>query len=410
MFDFKKYSYDYTNKRLDVAGETMLFHCHHYNTFLQRSITDAEYIDSAPFLIGASAEAVYHQLSTLFRNENIDGSEDRAKTASELYRLSGFGLLDLGQLSESGGTIETSMSHYSFAWKEKFGTADKAIGFFTGGFIAGALAAIFDKEAGAYACAQTACRAKGDEKDIYEISAGNPNYTVFSKEKACLETFNSIDEPETPVDREGIVKALTGMDILGNEEGLIPAFGVYLTRMYADYYNRISFAFEEAMVGMAGEQGIEVSKNLFIEAGHVCAFNTFGGIMTSPEWDGLILPSLKTKEDWVYAMTSAVNSLGWGHWQVKSCSEQAAEFIIFNDYESVGFKSMYGKAEHNISYLATGAAAGIMNLVYFGDVASKPAFTPEFYNKLFKSNDSYQFEAHECSAKGDDFTRILVKK
>ena len=46
MFDFAEFGYDFQTNRLVVGGEPMILHCHHYNCFLQRSIQDAEYIDS----------------------------------------------------------------------------------------------------------------------------------------------------------------------------------------------------------------------------------------------------------------------------------------------------------------------------------------------------------------------------
>ncbi len=70
------------------------------------------------------------------------------------------------------------------------------------------------------------------------------------------------------------------------------------------------------MTTLAGRQGVDVAAELFIEAGHACAFNTFGGIMTSAEWDALVLPMLKTREDWVFGMVGCVNALGWGTWKV----------------------------------------------------------------------------------------------
>jgi hypothetical protein len=65
MFDIHQYEFDKEHNCLDVAGETMIFHCHHYVTYLQRSILDATYIDSRRFLIGSAADAAYHQLSNL---------------------------------------------------------------------------------------------------------------------------------------------------------------------------------------------------------------------------------------------------------------------------------------------------------------------------------------------------------
>ena len=65
MFDFAEFGYDFATNRLVVGGEPMVLHCHHYNVFLQRSIQDAEYIDSAPILVGAAAEVAFAQLTDL---------------------------------------------------------------------------------------------------------------------------------------------------------------------------------------------------------------------------------------------------------------------------------------------------------------------------------------------------------
>ena len=60
---------------------------------------------------------------------------------------------------------------------------------------------------------------------------------------------------------------------------------------------KISFKILDELVNKAGDEGKEIGRELFLEAGHVCAFNTFGGIMESAEWYGLIMPMIKNKED-----------------------------------------------------------------------------------------------------------------
>lgn len=401
---------DDLHRRCIVGGEPMLFHCHHYNTFLQRSIEDAEYLDSRPFLIGAAAEASYHQLRSYFETYGIKNADDRKAVATELHKWAGFGTLDLRSLTEKGGTLATESSHYSTAWADKFGKADAPVCHFMSGWLAGAAAAIYDGSPGAYSVVETSCRAKGDGADRFALKREDANYDLFEAVGAgSLDTDHAlVDPPANNVDYDGIYDALTGMEIVGNAAGIIPAFGVYLTRMYANYYNRISFEFLRKMAEVGGAEGTAIAEDLFVEAGHVCAFNTFGGIMTSPEWDGLIKPSLKNDEDWVHGMTAAVNALGWGRWQVRSLTPDAAEFVIHDDYESSGYRGMYGKAGRNVSFLAMGAAAGIMDLIYVGDVKSKPAFTPEFYDRLFKSDQSFRMESLGCRAAEDPATAIRV--
>src|SRR4051794_33168297 len=110
MFDFSKYSYNFQNNQFEVGTEPMVFHCHHYNTFLQRSILDADYIDSQPFLVGAAAESSFLQLRELFKA--VSDISERKKISQEIYRLSGFGIFDLSKITERGGEVRTKMSHY----------------------------------------------------------------------------------------------------------------------------------------------------------------------------------------------------------------------------------------------------------------------------------------------------------
>ncbi|HHO50794.1 MAG TPA: hypothetical protein ENK18_07930 [Deltaproteobacteria bacterium] len=210
------------------------------------------------------------------------------------------------------------------------------------------------------------------------------------------------------MDYDGIFDALTSLELPIDEDGFIPAFGVYLTRHYANYYNRISFEFLRSLLDSFGSDGLQVARELLVEAGHVCAFNTFGGIMTSSEWDALIRPSLQSREDWVHGIVAAVNALGWGRWQVSEVSEAEATFVIHDDYESVGYLASYGVSEHPVSFLAEGAVMGIMDLVYLGDVHDKPTFDEALYDHLFKSEASYAADLVTSRATGDETTTIRV--
>jgi hypothetical protein len=404
---------DAEHRRCVVGGEPMIFHCHHYNTFLQRSIQDAEYIDSIPFLMGAGAEVAFHQLSQMFKKQAISDIATRKRLAQEIYRWAGFGTIDLAKLSDKGGSVATPNSHYAFAWRAKWKSAFDPVCHFASGWLAGAAAAIFDKPAGSFNTRHETCSAvEPTTQCVFELSAGKADYPVFSSVGlGMLSTKHNLRPvPPNSVDYDGILNAVSGLPLFGNEQGLIPAFGVYLTRHYANYYNRISFEFERALTAQFGAEGRQVAEPLLVEAGHVCAFNTFGGIMTSTEWDALIRPSLKNDEDWVHGIVAVVNALGWGRWQVTKVSSKEAEFVLHDDYESAGYLGMYGKADHNVSYLAQGGVAGIMNLVYLGRIMDKPELTPHFYDRLFKQQGAYKATAMQSRAMGDDITSFRVAR
>lgn len=205
------------------------------------------------------------------------------------------------------------------------------------------------------------------------------------------------------VDNDAIVAAVSGLGLAGNEEGLIPAFGLYLTFHYADYYNRISFETLHAAKAR-GEKAFVDAHAALIEAGHVCAFNTFGGVMVSQEWDAVVGPMLERREDWVHGIVGVINTMGWGAWKVDALEPDARLRIsIANSYESKGYLGMYGRSRVGPTcLLATGGVAGIMNLLYHGDITKRPALTGEYYEKLFHGGGQFRAREIECRALGAD--------
>ena len=65
-----------------------------------------------------------------------------------------------------------------------------------------------------------------------------------------------------------------------------------------------------------GSDGIATAEQLLTEAGHVCAFNTFGGVMQSDEWNAMIKPMLRTSDEWMHGIIAVINSFGWGFWEI----------------------------------------------------------------------------------------------
>jgi hypothetical protein len=408
MFDFADFGYDFATGRLVVGGEAMVLHCHHYNCFLQRSIQDADYIDSAPILVGAAAEVAFAQLTNLLSQTAEIAA--RKATVEALYRACGLGLIDLGALTDRGGEVRTPSTHYSIGWMDKFGRSQAPVAFFSTGFLAGALAAIYGLPLSDVQARQTVCRSTGANEDVFVLGRGPVNFRIFGpRQTPVLIPVGNDIEPTTAVDREAVTRAVAGMPLPVNAEGLIPLFGLYITRLYADYYNRISFAFEREMTALAGRQGVETATNLFIEAGHVCGFHTFGGIMASPEWDALVGPTLKTREDWVHGIFAWFNAIGGGTVKVLDVSPTQLTVRMYNDYESVGYRRMYGTADHGVSYVMTGAFAGIMNLIYLGNIQEKPDLTPEFYDRLFRRGRAFQGRMTACQAMGDPYTEIRAE-
>lgn len=394
-----------------LGGEPLVFHCHHYNCILQRTLLDPADVKMKQVLVDAAVEAVYSQLHQIAKKG--EPGPQRLLEFAEMFRVLGFGVLEVDGVTEKGGKVTAPFSHYGFGFISKWGRQDSPACYFNCGYIEAAAAAAFDKPSGTYRCVETECIAQGAKACQFEL-------TVEAKARTFQKSVgqgicNGEVGPRTSnshVDEEGIITAVSGMELVGNEEGYIPAFGVYLTRHFANYYNRISYEFEARATRTRGEEIDPVIVSLLVEAGHVCAFNTLGGIMKSPEWYQLIHPSLKTREDWMHGIFAVMNALGWGVWRVAELvSNERLVARVYNSYESNGYLGMkYPKAEHGICYLATGATAGLANLLYTGDITVKPELTGDYYKKLFLNPHTFTAREVKCRGKGDPFCEIVAER
>ena len=401
---------------VNISGQSMVFHCNHYNRFLQQTIEDPSYINSEKILLQAAAETSYLQFSEYFRENPGLLFRQKLDFAAQMFSFNGFGILDFSNVNENGGKVIGKSSHFGLAIKLNPGKRKSAGEYFDRGFIAGVLMALRDSSGGAvlkngFDLKQTKSISLDHDNCEFEILPGidipwleklTPIPVPFLKEIPPRKSITTVKE-------DVIVKTLASMEIVGNEIGLIPVFGVYLTRMYADYYNKISFSFEQELIKAMGT--VDIATELLIEAGHICAFNTFGGIMKSDEWKGLVLPMIKNREDWVHGMTAVVNALGWGIWRVEELiPNERLVMRAYEDYESLGHLKWFGQANHPISYLFTGGCAGLMNLLYHGDITQNPALDKEYYYQLFKSQNCFKGKQTKCLAMGDDYSEVVVTR
>ncbi|MBN2866241.1 MAG: 4-vinyl reductase [Thiotrichales bacterium] len=407
MFDINQYPFDTQHNHLEIGGEAMVFHCHHYMNYLQRSILDADYIDSSLFLIGSAADSAYHQLLELCTGLSIDEAKQMAES---VYKHFGFGLIDLSNMDENGIELTTYKSFFSKTWVMKFGPCKKPVDYYTSGYLAAAYAVIFNKPLGQIHAQQTTCMATGDSLNTHVIKMGECNFSLYPPKQKTV--FNPT--PKQPINWEHeitITNAFLGAHahFIGNEEGYIQAFGVYLVRVQSDYVNRLQFEFIRALREVAGEYGETLGSELLLEAGHACGFFTYGGVMTSNEWKTVVQPLLKTKEDWIRGLLSLINTMGWGYHTVSELSAERATFRNYNDFEDLSHLRMYGQSHHFTHWANSGGFTGLMQLIYQTDlVDGNPIETEEGFRAMRRAKQGYKTIMKKGMSCGDDYLEVEV--
>lgn len=124
-----------------IANSRIVFHCHHYNVFLQRTIDEALGPDAIQVQCNAAAESTRRMLSELFASDGGAPFRARLERAAALFGSLGFGKAEVSSLTDQGGTVILRTSHYAIGWRAKFGAPSQPVCHFATGYWAGALAA-----------------------------------------------------------------------------------------------------------------------------------------------------------------------------------------------------------------------------------------------------------------------------
>lgn len=391
-----------------VGGEPLVFHCNYYNYFLQKTVLLDETLGMEEVIADAAYAPVRAQLEAGARALGLVTPAERRELAEHTFAQLGFGLVDLGDAIRGSGDARLPVSHYGTCLRIAAGAEFAgAASYFDAGYVAAATD--FVRQGPTSVGRIVACQSLGAAEGRVALAPRTEDPRFTSPGQGAhhdgavppCSVRSSIDEP-------AILAALSGLDLAGNEEGLVPRFNVMLTHHYANFYNRLSFEFLHRMEGTGL---LEAAEELLVEAGLRCAFHTFGGIMTSAEWDAVVRPRCDTREDWVHGMVATVNALGWGVYRIHELVPGKRLVLrIHDDYESSGYLGMYGRAKRPVSYLAAGGAAGLMNLVYVGDIAQAKAVDGSDYERIFESEDRFRVTQTRSFARGDAFTEIVAER
>ena len=149
-------TFDSMRNQIHFGATPQVFHCHFYNTALQRAVEEGLGNAAAPVLIDEAARVVMEQFASLGAR-----GAGALKTASEIFRTLGFGTLKLEGLSAQGGSAEIIASHYALGWSAVYGQRETPACAFPAGFVAAATAAAFELDLATVTCREVECIACG---------------------------------------------------------------------------------------------------------------------------------------------------------------------------------------------------------------------------------------------------------
>lgn len=195
------------------------------------------------------------------------------------------------------------------------------------------------------------------------------------------------------IDGTKIIHAVMEGSKIRESKGIIPLFGVYLSMFATQYYNKLSFDFEEKM-GKARESE---ARTLLVDAAQECGYATFQGIRNSWEWDEVVAPMITKKEDQILGFAAVAVAFGWGDLEVSEIVPgRELRIRVSDSYEASGYLDAYGPAKTEKCYMLRGVTGAFMDLVYGGDYP----------------DGCFTFAAREkhCLVKGDPYCEFVAQR
>lgn len=397
-----------------LAGAPVVYHCHHYNLFLDQTIDDALGAEKGTELRTAAAhEAFYNLLLAFTQREGLRTPQERFRASCDLFAAMGHGRVQL-LANAFGGQATSATPHYGFAWREKYSAFIKRkypADAVTAGFAAAAVEVAYDLPIGSLHGTETECIALGHDRCTFSLEDGKgmikrPRISRSDAEDAIGPPIKGMYEDKIEAIANGLREFLT--TVKADSRGLVQGFGVFVTLHQSSYYNRISYDACEYIQNLM-PQSANIMHDLLREAGHQCAFNTFGGIMSSPEWEGLVGPHTGAPEDILVYCCAIGRALGFGQWIIEDF--QPEKYFVLrtaSSYESTYYRARHGIADAGSCFLLQGAALACMQLAHRIDWRNKPALTQEFYVSLFKNGVPWKAEETSCLSAGDPYCEVVV--
>jgi hypothetical protein len=198
------------------------------------------------------------------------------------------------------------------------------------------------------------------------------------------------------IDRKKIIEDMSKIKIVGDENGMIEGFNVFVQQLPADFWN----GFAERLTSKMEPDMLEPTEFLLVNAAHECGYHTGYGIITSDEWNAVVKPMVeKVPEDILHGAFAVFTAWGWAKSEIVELVPGKKMVVrAYDYYESDIVK--YGKASKMSAYMLRGVCGAFMDLAYGGD------YDPTGKTGL-RTFTCVQTRGIEC---GDDYGEFLVTK
>jgi len=157
--------------RHTMNGQVSVLHCHHYATLYTQLAEDCGMLDGRKLLTDVAEDAFREVLSSYYSTHGLDDVAQRIAIAEQYYAAAGLGKMRVLCAGPESCEVELLHSHVDAGWIKKWGKRDAPVNYITSGYIAGMLAAIWERPARSYSVVETAGIVAGAERSKFSAAA-----------------------------------------------------------------------------------------------------------------------------------------------------------------------------------------------------------------------------------------------
>jgi hypothetical protein len=162
------------------------------------------------------------------------------------------------------------------------------------------------------------------------------------------------------IDRKKIIQEMSKVSVIGNEEGMIPAFNVFVQQLPAEFWN----GFARRIINYVPEDLVESAEALLVNAARECGYHTGYGIITSDEWNKVVKPMVeKEPEDILHGAYAVFTAWGWAKSEIVELVPKEKMVVRAYDYYESDIM-VYGNASRPCAYMIQGVSAAFMDIAY----------------------------------------------
>lgn len=152
-----------------INGFDSVLHCHHYATLYCQLADDAAQFNGRE-LLRRSAELAFRDVLTAYFSEHaVSDLGDRVALAEEYWKTCGWGTVQFDHVGELSAAAHMDHSHVDAGWLKKWGPRNKPVNFIGQGYLAAAMAAIYELPVGSYRVMETQSIVSGAEASRFSL-------------------------------------------------------------------------------------------------------------------------------------------------------------------------------------------------------------------------------------------------